>query len=64
MKATVDQDVCVGCEQCTQTCPNVFKMGPAGTAVAGRDDVRVEDRASCRDAAADCPVGAITIEKG
>ena len=46
MKATVDPDLCTGCELCVSTCPEVFEMN---------DDVAVE-------AADDCPSEAISIE--
>jgi ferredoxin len=61
MKASVDEDLCTGCELCTQTCPDVFEM---------EDDVaRVivdeipEDAEDCASQAAEeCPVEAIKID--
>jgi ferredoxin len=62
MKAVVDQDSCTGCELCIETCPEVFEMQD-DTAVAKVDAVPAEAEATCREAAEDCPVEAITIEE-
>lgn len=61
MKAQVDAAECTGCELCTETCPEVFRM-EADTAFAYTDPVPADAEASCREAADDCPVAAITIE--
>ena len=34
MKAYVDKDTCIGCELCTQICPDVFSMDDDGKSVA------------------------------
>jgi len=62
MKAVVDQDTCVGCELCSDNCPEVFEMedGVAKTIV---NEVPAEAIDTCRDAADSCPVEAITIEE-
>jgi len=61
MKATVDKDACIGCELCTQTCPEVFKMDD-GVAVAYTSPVPASSENSAKQAAADCPVSCILIE--
>ena len=61
MKAAVDKDLCIGCELCTQTCPEVFKM-EGGTAVAYRNPVPPENTDTAKQAADDCPVSCISIE--
>lgn len=61
MKAFVDQAVCTGCGLCPDVCPEVFKMD-GDTAVAYVDTVPIEAEQSCRDAAEQCPVEAITAE--
>ena len=33
MKASIDRDLCIGCEVCADTCPHVFRMNDDG---AGR----------------------------
>jgi len=61
MKVKVDQDVCIGCGLCADTCPDVFEL---------KDDkayVKIaeipEDKLSLvKEAAANCPVDAISVE--
>jgi ferredoxin len=60
MKAKVDKEICIGCELCVQTCPEVFVMDPDGKARARA--VSAEHEASCKDAADQCPVTAILID--
>jgi ferredoxin len=62
MKATVDKDLCMGCGVCVDVCPEVFEMGDDGKAQTKVDSVPTEAKNSCRDAADQCPVSAITIE--
>ena len=61
MKAKVDPDICIGCTLCVQTCPEVFTM-ESDKAVANRSIVPKEAEETCRQAADECPVTAITIE--
>ncbi len=61
MKATVDQDLCVGCGLCPELCPEVFRMD-GDKAVAKVDEVPAEAEDACRDAAEQCPAEAIKIE--
>ena len=62
MRVTVDEETCIGCGLCAETCPEVFEMND--------DKVRVkvvevpEDVAeTCKEAVEDCPVEAIQIEE-
>jgi ferredoxin len=61
MKVTVDEETCIGCEACVDTCPEVFEMVDDKARVkineAPKDVVE-----SCREAAENCPVEAIQIE--
>lgn len=63
MKANVDRDACIGCELCTQICPEVFEMDDEQIATVIADPVpsNVEDEA--KEAEDACPTSAITIEE-
>ena len=61
MKATIDADLCSGCELCTQTCPEVYEM-QGDVAVIKTDPIPAELEDSAKEAADDCPVEAIKIE--
>ncbi len=60
MRAKVDPDVCTGCELCVSTCPEVFEMN-GDKAVAKTNPVPEEAEETCRQAADECPVEAISI---
>jgi len=61
MKVKVDKDLCTGCGLCEGTCPEVFELKEdiATVKVSNIPDNLVE---SCKQAAEDCPVEAITCE--
>jgi len=62
MKASVDPDLCTGCELCVDTCPEVFEMnGDVATAKKGPVPADAEDAA--KEAAESCPAEAITIKE-
>lgn len=61
LRAVVDRDTCIGCALCPQICPEVFKM-EEDKAVAYVNPVPAGVADSARDAAAQCPVNAITVE--
>ena len=63
MKALVDEDVCISCELCVSTCPDVFQMNDDGFAEAVVDPVPSEQEDCAREAADICPVTAIEIEE-
>ncbi len=57
MAIEIDQDACMGCEACVETCPEVFEMGPDGKAQVKDPD----SDADCVDEAIDsCPAEAIS----
>jgi ferredoxin len=61
MRAIVDEETCIGCGLCAETCPEVFEMVDE-KARAKVDEVPEEFAEACREAAEDCPVEAIQIE--
>ncbi|MDI9596573.1 MAG: ferredoxin [Atribacterota bacterium] len=61
MKATVDKDLCTGCGLCESTCPEVFELQD-DVAVVKVDTVPADAEESCKQAAEDCPVEAISCE--
>ncbi len=62
MKARIDPDACTGCGLCEETCPEVFELSD-DVAKVKVDVVSPEAQASCRTAAEECPVEAISIEE-
>lgn len=62
MKVIVDQETCTGCELCVQTCPEALKM-EGDKAVGYADPIPAESEDSAKQAADDCPVGAIQIQE-
>lgn len=62
MKAVVDPDVCIGCTLCTQICPDIFRM-EGEKAVSYVSPVPKNLEEPCKNAAEQCPVSAIRIEK-
>lgn len=60
MKAIVDPDLCIACELCVETCPEVFEMRD-NLAVAKVDEVPEGAKESCREAEESCPTDAISV---
>lgn len=61
MKAIIDKESCMGCELCVDICPEVFEMA-GNVAKAKISKTPQEYMKSCREAAKECPVDAISIE--
>ncbi|NLG17573.1 MAG: ferredoxin [Fibrobacter sp.] len=63
MKASVDQNTCIGCELCPTICPDVFRMEDDGLAITIVSVVPSDVEDQAREAAESCPVQAIAIEE-
>jgi len=63
MKITIDRDRCVGSAYCQRIAPAVFDLGDDGIAVVLDSDVAGARAAAVREAEADCPSMAISIEE-
>lgn len=61
MIAAVDKETCIACEACPDICPEVFKMGDDGIAVAYTNPVPSGLEESAQEAAESCPVDAIHV---
>jgi len=62
MKAFIDQDGCIGCGLCADTCPSVFQMGDEGVAEVYVDEVPEGDVSAAEEARDSCPVSVISLE--
>jgi len=63
MKITVDRDRCVGSAYCQRIAPTTFEVGDDGIAVVLNADVAGAQATAAREAEADCPSMAISIEE-
>jgi ferredoxin len=61
VKASVDKELCTGCELCVSTCPDVFEMD-GETARVKIEIVPEAAEEDAQQAAEDCPSSAIKIE--
>jgi len=62
MKVTVDPSLCAASANCVSVCPQVFKLVGEVSEVKV-DVVPSEHESACRQAAEQCPTGAISIEE-
>lgn len=61
MKANVDQDLCISCGACIDTCPEVFDWNDDDKAEAIVDEVPADLENQAQEAADNCPTDAIKI---
>lgn len=59
MKFTVDQNLCIGCGACEETCPEVFEL-PGDTSQVKLEPVPEGLQDAALAAEEGCPVGAIS----
>ena len=62
MRAYVDQEMCIGCGLCEETCSEVFQMNDAGKAEAYADTAD-ENCDAVMEAINSCPVSEIREEE-
>jgi len=61
MRVSVDEDLCQGHARCWSLCPEVFGLDDEGHAVVVQPDVPPALEGKARDAANNCPEGAIAL---
>ena len=61
MKVKIDADLCTGCGLCTDSVPDVFKMGDDVAQVL-KAAVPANLEKAVKEAAEDCPAEAIIVE--
>ena len=62
MRVTVDEETCIGCGLCAETCPEVFEMNDDKARVKV-DEVPEDVTKPCKEATENCPVEAIEMEE-
>ena len=62
MKASVNKELCIGCGACTSICPAVFELGDNYVSMVIVEYINETEQDCADNAAASCPVGAITLE--
>ncbi|HUW64632.1 MAG TPA: ferredoxin [Spirochaetia bacterium] len=60
MRMVVDQELCISCGACIDTCPEVFDWNDDEKAEAQVDEVPSEAEEQARDAEEGCPTSAIS----
>ncbi len=63
MKITIDPDACTGCEDCTQACPSLFRLGKNWIAEVVTETVPPGLEEEARKTASLCQFEAIRVEE-
>jgi len=62
MRASVDSELCTGCELCVTACPDIFEMN--GDVARAKSEAIPDAAEECvQQAAEDCPASAIKVEE-
>ncbi len=62
VQPTVDEDLCIACGLCSQTCPQVFELNNDECYAEVREEASdCEEVECCQEAADLCPVDAIEV---
>jgi len=62
VKVNIDEDLCIGCGLCADTCPAVFEMTDDKAKVKA-NPVSKDAMECTKQATSDCPVEAIKVEQ-
>ncbi len=62
MRVMVDEETCIGCGLCPETCPDVFELKD-DKAIVKMEEVPKDQAECCRQAVDECPVEAIQVEE-
>ena len=63
MKVQVNKKTCISCGICVELCPDIFEWDENDVAQAKQEEVPIASECCAQDAAEQCPVDAITVEK-
>jgi len=63
MEVIIDKDLCIGCGVCEGIAPELFSLENAPIAEVLLSPVPAESQEAARQAAADCPEGAILVKE-
>ncbi len=63
MKSFVDKELCIGCENCENICPDVFEMKDDDRSHVKMNFIPAEHKSCALEAESECPVGAISHEE-
>jgi ferredoxin len=63
MKVCVDANLCESTGVCADTCPEIFELDDQGMTIVKSEQVPPQLEQTCKEAAGNCPTGAISIQE-
>jgi ferredoxin len=63
MKVCIDADLCNSSGVCVDACPEIFEVDDQGTTTVKSEQVAPQLEQTCKEAAGNCPTGAISIQE-